>query len=283
MQCKKCDKPFESPEFANDKMTKFLRLASPFCTECRAIIRTERESVARDERQLAVQIQQTKWLGVSGIPPKYIRSTFQDFDKVNYGNAYETAKAYAESFDYGNMRGKPSIYLYSSTLGVGKTYLATSIAHAIIDNWDGGDWSGEYDVACPVLFISEHDFLLRVRASFNHRYQEKAETEDEIYKMMIGIPLLILDDIGKEETDKRDDDSTSSKFVRRAYWEVIDGRYQADLPMVITANYGTRNIKNFLGAPSTERIIEMCSGRGNIIELVGLSKRFKTMDDVSHA
>lgn len=257
-------------------MLKYIRLSIPYCVGCLDIIRKDQESRQKQERVELVNRQKAKWIAQSGVPVKFMPSSFGDFDSGKYPHVFKMAKLFADGFQYSDTRGMKSLYLYSTllSLGVGKSYLSACIVNAIINNWDGAGWDAEYDIQSPVLFVSEREFLLEIRASFNHRYDPKYKTEDEIYKRLIGIPLLVLDDVGKEETDKRDSgDNTSSSFVRRAYWQVIDGRYQANLPMVITANYSIDNMKRYLGEPSVDRITEMCGDSKNIIELRGKSKR----------
>jgi len=282
MDCKRCGGVFDSSEFANGKMSRLIKLSSSYCPECRGVIHKERVDREQGIRALSVAVQRLKWLDQSKIPARFITATFDDFDSIHFPNVFRVAKLFAKEFRYSDSRGQRSLYLYSQlpTLGIGKTYLAASITHAIVDNWNGEGWDACSSIDCPVLFISEHDFLLDVRASFNHKYDPKFQTEDDIYRRLIGIPLLVIDDIGKRESGERSGEGASA-FVRDAYWQVIDGRYQANLPMVITANYSIDNIKKYLGEPSTERIIEMCGDSKNIIELRGKSKRLINFKDVT--
>jgi DNA replication protein DnaC len=88
---------------------------------------------------------------------------------------------------------------------------------------------------------------------------------------MIRTPLLILDDMGKTESGKRLDGELSSAFVRDAYWQIIDGRYQAQLPIVVTSNFPATVLTDYLGQPSAERLIEMTWQ--NVVRLKGKSQR----------
>jgi DNA replication protein DnaC len=276
INCKKCGKPFDNFDFNNGKLLKYLSLSSRYCLECRNVAIKEQEVRFKLERERLIQSQKAKWLLDCGIPNRFINASFKDFDKATYKTIYKNAHNYISTINLSDVFKARSFYIYSNkdVFGVGKTYLAASIARAIIQKWDGQGWDGEYDIKSPLLYTSEHDFLLKVRASFNHRFDPQYETEDEVYSRLMRIPILVLDDIGKEETDKKDlGGVASSAFVRRAYWQVIDGRYQASLPIVITANYSLVDIKRFLGEASTQRIVEMCGSPNNIVKLQGESKR----------
>ena len=96
----------------------------------------------------------------------------------------------------------------------------------------------------------------RIRATFNHI--EKQETEEGIYKLLTTIPLLIVDDVGKEEV-------SDSRFVQRVWFSVINGRYDNMLPIVITANLNPDKIAYHLGGSrnneaSFDRLYEMVGG-----------------------
>jgi DNA replication protein DnaC len=61
--------------------------------------------------------------------------------------------------------------------------------------------------------------------------------------------LLILDDLGQEHPNE---------FVRTKLFGLIDGRYNAGLPTIITTNQSEQEIKARLGPAAISRIYEMC-------------------------
>jgi len=96
----------------------------------------------------------------------------------------------------------------------------------------------------------------RIRATFNHTVNK--ETEQDIYKLLTTIPLLVVDDIGKEEV-------SDPRFVQRVWFSVINGRYDNMLPIVITANLTPDEIAYHLGGSrnneaSFDRLYEMVGG-----------------------
>jgi len=178
--------------------------------------------------------------------------------------SWKICKDYADKFLCDQPRKSPSLVLYSNKIwGVGKTYLACSIAHAILDKWNGETES------CPICFVSEPDLFLRLRATYNRHSGDGGETEEQVYSPLLSAPLLILDDVGKEEV-------TDPRFVQRVLFAVINGRYDSMLPIIITANLDTEGLDRHLGADrdngaSMNRLAEMT---GNIFyELNGDSYR----------
>ncbi len=62
------------------------------------------------------------------------------------------------------------------------------------------------------------------------------------------MPLLILDDLGAAKT---------SEFVEEQTYRLINRRYNAMLPTLITTNLRIRDLKAYLGDRVTSRLAEM--------------------------
>ncbi len=268
--CKDCGKEFETPYQAAALLGKTIDLTRTRCPSCHAILLKQREQEVEAEQRKKITQQQESWRAKCGIPYRFRDKTFENFEAGRQPQAYKRSLDYAAGYLYGDTHPMKSIYLYSvkPEIGVGKTHLSCAIGNRIISQWDG-----DGSAVLPFFYTSEREFLLRIRASYNHRnnYTEHHETEDEIYRQLINTPLLILDDIGKYEGGKHQGDEISSVFVRDAYWQVIDGRYQEQLPAVITSNFSALNIVDYLGQPSAERLIEMTWQ--NVVRLKGKSYR----------
>ena len=115
-------------------------------------------------------------------------------------------------------------------------------------------------------FVTETDMLLRIRATYNVREWEKAwhERDEEVYRELKSRQLLILDDVGKEQP-------VDPRFVQRVYFQVINGRYERGLPLVITSNIGPRQLHEHIGRYPADRVVEMTQGK--VVELKGVSYR----------
>lgn len=207
------------------------------------------------------------------IPELYQNKGFHDF-KTNRGNLKKIKDAcmkYVKEFPLNyrhwlliNKKSYGSLMLGSNENGTGKTHLTCAIAHEILNRWNNKN------APCPIRFISEGDIYRNITATYSYSYEEKTQlaSEDEIVRRLIGVPLLILDDLGKEE--RRD-----LNFIQRIMFSIIDGRYRANKPMVVTTNKSGEELLRYLGdghfSACLDRLEEMCDG--NKWEIVAESYR----------
>jgi DNA replication protein DnaC len=199
--------------------------------------------------------------------------TFKPNRSKSLSNAYKDCVDYIEKYPLCGYRGYRSLVLYSQGVwGVGKSHLVSSIAHGILDKWQG-----EINY-CPVRYTSEPNLFIRIRDTFNRRPQEEChETEADIYHELTTTPLLIIDDMGKEEV-------SDSRFVQRVLFAIINGRYDNMLPVIITANLNIDMIERHLGgdrgnSAAFDRLAEMTGN--NFREIVATSYRnFRNRDDL---
>lgn len=99
------------------------------------------------------------------------------------------------------------------TYGCGKTHLAVAVGNIRVEQF--GD---------EVLFITAPDLLDYLRTTFN----PSAEISyDESFDRIRNIPLLILDDLGVENP---------SGWAKEKLFQLLNYRYSANLPTVITTN-----------------------------------------------
>jgi DNA replication protein DnaC len=216
---------------------------------------------------MGIAKQRREWRTQCGIPPLFQAKTFDTFEQKSQGQTFRLAKKYADGFPLGKSpRGYPSLILYSAhpCYGVGKTHLLSSVGHRILDRWQGETTS------CPILFTTETDLLLRIRATYNISHAEAIwhEKEQDVYEKLETVDLLLFDDVGKEQPQ-------DSRFTQRVYFNVIDGRYHRNLPIVLTSNLDLNQMADYIGMAATDRLIEMAEK--NIIELRGDSYRRKSV------
>lgn len=141
--------------------------------------------------------------------------TFETFKPQGYGlpprqrenlkRAYELAKGFAQ-----NPKGW---VILSGGYGCGKTHLAAAIANYRLEQ-------GE-----PVLFVVVPDLLDHLRATFS---PDSPVAYDERFETVRTAPLLILDDLGTQ---------SSTPWAQEKLYQIINYRYNAQLPMVITTNH----------------------------------------------
>ncbi|MFC2040982.1 ATP-binding protein [Chloroflexota bacterium] len=99
--------------------------------------------------------------------------------------------------------------------GCGKTHLAAAIVNY------------RYRHKQPALFIVVPDFLDHLRSTFS---PESKISYDRFFESVKNAPLLVLDDFGKQ---------TTTPWAQEKLYQVINHRYNAQLPTVITTNYST--------------------------------------------
>jgi len=239
-------------------------LSNGRCRECRAKARAETEKEEVAVRQIEISQKRMKWRSECGIPPKFMNKEFGTFDTKRPGNvqaAYDESLAYANGFPveyrrYIKLNGiaYKSLVLFSTDVwGIGKTHLACSIGHKILNRWNGEE------ITNPIIFCSEPDLYRRIQATYHYTPEERrgCENEEDIILSMIYRPLLILDDVGKERR-------ADPKFVQRILFSIIDGRYKNLRPIVVTTNMDGNSLRDYLGASKDEasydRLWEMTGG-----------------------
>ena len=142
------------------------------------------------------------------------RLTFANFVPEGYGlapdqaanlrGAYELARHYAE--------GPQGWLILFGRYGCGKTHLAAAIANRAIERGQ------------PVLFIVVPDLLDYLRATFG---PNSPVSYDERFDQVRNAPLLILDDLGTQ---------SSTSWAQEKLYQILNHRYNALLPTVITSN-----------------------------------------------
>ena len=164
-------------------------------------------------------------------PPEFKRQTemtFENFDwqrdkaiyRENLKEALNLAREFAESPD--------SWLVFQGINGCGKTHLAAAIVNY------------RYQQGQPALFIVVPDFLDHLRSTFS---PESRISYDRLFESVKNSPLLILDDFGKQ---------TTTPWAQEKLYQVINYRYNARLPMVVTMNCSTDE----LDAPILSRFID---------------------------
>lgn len=252
----------------------------PVCPDCRTALDAKRqaEEAAQEEAARIAEIAKTRreWRGAAGIPRKFLTQDFSTFDTSRPGNVkavFDQCLEYADGFPieyrtHTEETGEayPSLMLFSTDVwGIGKTHLACAIAHRILDRWQGEE------ISRPVLFVSEPDIYQSIQATFNFSAEERRlrESEDDILRRLIYVPLLVLDDLGKQQR-------SDMKFVQRTLFAIINGRYDALRPMVVTSNMGQEQLAAYLGGGKADqatfdRLWEMTGGQ--LVRLTGESFR----------
>ena len=221
LHCGKCNTPKQC------RVTLFGKERTPPCLcKCRVEQRDREEA----ERKRAEFENTVKRLRQAGFPESDMQYwTFDNADDPN-DRIITAARNYVVNFDEFRKSGKG--LLLFGTVGTGKTYAAACIANALIDK------------GCPVLMTN----FARIANTVSGMWEGKQEYYDSLNRF----PLLILDDLAAER---------KTEYMSEIVFNVIDARYRAGLPLIVTTNLTSEELKH----PSDisyqrtfSRLLEMC-------------------------
>ena len=261
MKCIRCGDEYE-PQYW-DLLGSHLLRGNGNCSRCCAVISAEGEAKEKVAHEQDIIKRRNNCIRLSGIPPKFIHSGFETFDKGWQDKALSFCRKYADEFPEGKRPFEyPSLYLWSlKSWGVGKTHLSCAIARQIFARWNGqlvmSSYGCEVESSCPqIYFVSEPDLFRQIQAtySYNREQERTKDSEDDILRKLTYCDLLVLDDVGKERRGNPD-------FIQRTLFGLIDGRYKLQLPMILTANLNADGLKKHLKDASFDRFFEMIQGK----------------------
>lgn len=213
----------------------------PFCLcECESA-KKEEEDAERKQMAYENRIQDLRRMGFPDA--EMMQWNFANDDMENE-QLTKAMKRYVENFAELKKQGK-GLLLYGS-VGRGKTYSACEVANALIDK------------GYSVLVTNFSRVLNTLQSTY-----EKQDYIDSLN----DFSLLVIDDLGIER---------STEYAKEQVYNIIDSRYRAGLPMIITTNLSIDNIKNPTDIENGriyDRIIEKCFP----IEVKGVNRRHKAV------
>jgi DNA replication protein DnaC len=265
-KCKTCGNEYE--EFYSMVVGHRFVWGGGCCKECNDKEQQKRDALEKIRKQRELDTVRQEHKDKIGIPFRYKNTTFKTFQVGFQDKALKICKDYVDNFPKDKRPvSYPSLYLWStSSWGTGKTHLATSICHELLDRWNGDGYCFQ------PLFMSEPELFRRIQATYSYNYTEQRsmESESDIINQIANADLVVLDDVGKEPR-------TDMKFVRRTLFAIINARYDNDLPLIITANLDPAGLKAHLDEPPTEasfnRFFEMTGGKNTQMDGNSYRKR----------
>ena len=160
--------------------------------------------------------------------------TFENFDqrRVNLPpEKQENLKeAYRVAFDFA--KSPEGWVVFMGDTGCGKTHLAAAIVNY------------QYQANKPALFVVVPDFLDHLRSAFS---PESRVSYDQLFERVKTAPLLVLDDFGEQST---------TPWAREKLYQVLNYRYNARLPTVITTRYSLEEIQEKFESSISSRLVD---------------------------
>lgn len=151
----------------------------------------------------------------ANLSKRFKTRTFDNFtvNSKEQEYAYKRAKEYANNIDENLKNGTGLIFVGNGCVGTGKTHLACAIANNLLDR--------NY----PVKVINVTKMI----------YQMKEDFKVDQY---VKVPILLIDDLGKE---------TGTQWVCEMLYMIFNERYENMKPTIITTENGLDDIrKNYI-------------------------------------
>ena len=206
----------------------------------------EAERIKReDEERKRIEFERkVKDLRKMGFPDSDMQNWSFANDDLSNERITRALKNYSDNFEELRKEGK-GLLLYGNC-GTGKTFAACEVANALIDR------------GYPVLVTNFARILNTLQGSF-----EKQDYIDSLNRFQ----LLVIDDLGIER---------DTAFAKEQVYNIIDSRYRALLPVIITTNLSIEKIKSpddMENSRIYDRVLERCFP----IEITGGSRRRKAV------
>lgn len=232
LHCGKCNTPKQC------FVELFGAIRKPPCLCKCKVEEREREEEARRQREFADKVKRYRSMGFPESEMSKWTFAADDGSNPKMSTAMQN---YVQHFDEFCAQGK-GLLLFGS-VGTGKTFLAACVANALIDK----------GVPCLVTNF----------ARIANTVQGLFEGRQEYYDSLNKFPLLVLDDLSAER---------KTEYMQEIVFNVIDARYRAKLPLIITTNLTREELMNPADVTYQRiysRLFEMCTP----IEVAGADRR----------
>ncbi|WP_165209191.1 primosomal protein DnaI [Streptococcus tangpeifui] len=189
---------------------------------------------------------------VVSLPKSYKNITFQDVDLTgSRSDVFQYLVNFVDRYPSPNQKG---LYIYGD-MGIGKSFILAAMAHELSEK-----------KAVETTMLHYPSFVIDIKNAIN-----SGSVKEEIDAVK-AVPVLILDDIGAEQT---------TSWVRDEILQVIlQHRMLEELPTFFTSNYSLANLEakfgNIKGADESwqaKRVMERIRYLAKDVHLLGENRR----------
>lgn len=172
-------------------------------------------------------------LGSSLIPTRFQGKTFASYraEGPKQKAALALCTDYAHNFRDHYEAGRCLLLL--GNVGTGKTHLAAAIAEYLIT-----------EKSAAAVYRTVYSLMQYIKGSFD---KHSEYTEAKAYANLISPHLLIIDEIGATKT---------TEFEQAALFNIINGRYEEQLPTIVISNLMPGELAGSIGERSVDRLRE---------------------------
>lgn len=206
---------------------------------------------AEEAKKMRERVQ--RLLGESGMNARFLQRTFDAYIQTPENRtALRICRQYADTFRDKLPRNNPNPgrngLFITGPMGTGKTHLAAAISNQLMRE------------GTPVICMTMIDLLDRIKRTYEERRQYGDESEGDILDAYKDVPLLVIDDMGKEP---------ATPWAVSKIYAIINARYEAYMPTIVTTNYTDEELVGRLtakdgdettAAATVDRLREMCAG-----------------------
>jgi len=183
----------------------------------------------------------------SGIPARYERETLDTFiRRPGAEEALDRCQEFVANFPAWRAQGRGLLLVGVNRSG--KTHLATAVVRALILGHT------------PALYLRTVDYLDALRRSYRAE-AAGVDTEEQLEQQAAVADLVALDDLGTERVPRGE----AGDWVRERFYKLVDSRYVALRPMLVTTNCSQEEIEERFGLRILRRLQDMLE----TVELAG--------------
>ena len=259
--CEHCGKPRYTQGFWLGSRVRWNMTGPERCDCPEAVAAYEKEQAEREAAERAKQEAEAarrmearvlEIVGASGMHNRFLRRTFDTFLPTQENQrALRVCKMYADTFrdklPHGDAEpGRNGLFI-TGPKGTGKTHLAAAIANQLMQQ------------GTAVICMTMIDLLDRIKQTYE-KQKQWGISEGAVLNTYKEVPLLIIDDMGKEP---------ATEWAVSKIYAIINARYEEYLPTIITTNYSDSELVKRLtpkesGDSTTadatiDRLREMCA------------------------